>query len=198
MQPDATRHTLLARLGNAEDGRAWREFELQYRDLVVRYCLRRGLQESDAEDIYQIVLLSLSTLFRRGFRQQRDRGRFRAYLGRVTHNAVARWCENPGRGVQRLSTEVSLQLGDERPAPSDEVWEEEWRQHHFRRALRQARSGFEASSMRIFDALLEGRSIGEVAQQSGISEQGVYKVRSRVRARMEELVQAQVREEDGV
>ena len=48
------------RMRDHQDDEAWREFERRYRDLIVRYCLKRGLQRNDAEDVRQMVLLNLA------------------------------------------------------------------------------------------------------------------------------------------
>ena len=52
------------------------------------------------------------------------------------------------------------------------------------------------SSLAVFEALLRGQSIAGAAQSFGMNEQAVYKIRSRVRARIEQLIAEQTREED--
>ena len=195
MPTEPTSQTLLARLHDPADYVAWQQFELQYRDLILSYCKRRRVQAADAEDISQIVFTSLSGLFRRGFKRDSRRGSFRTYLGVVTRNAVNRWLQSSHRDPRRLSTEVECGLEGMDESVRDEVWEHEWEQHHFRRALRSIRATFEAGSLRIFEALLDGRSVGEVAAEYGTSADAVYKVRSRVRQSMQTLVASQIEEE---
>lgn len=197
MSTAPTSQTLLGRLRDPADAVAWREFEDQYRDLVVGYCLRRGLQLTDAEDVLQVVLMSMSTLFRRGFDRQPRKGPFRAYLASATRNAIHRWRRSPRREIQRLSTEVSAALAAEGRPGKDEVWEEEWHQHHIRRALRVVRPTFDPESLRMFEAMLSGQSLTQIAQEFGTTREALYKVRSRVRSRVEEQVARQIKEEDG-
>jgi RNA polymerase sigma factor (sigma-70 family) len=198
MATDPTRHTLLRRIGDPDDRGAWREFEAQYRDLVIGYCLRRGLQHSDAEDILQIVLMSLSGLFQRGFQHEESRGLFRSYLGRIVMNAANRMLSRPRRDIVRLATEVEASLKDEHVSESDEAWQQEWEQHHFRLALVTVRSSYEAKSVKIFERLLAGDSVRTVSQEFAQSEQAVHKVKQRIRKRMEDLVARQIEEENDV
>jgi len=195
MTARTTRQTLLGRLHDAADQAAWREFETQYLDLILCYCRRRGLQQSDAEDVGQIVFTSLTVLFRRGFEHDPGKGRFRTYLGRAVQNAVNRWVQRPGQDVQRLSTWVADNMLEGRDSV-DEAWQQEWEQHHMRRALCTVRRTYESSSLAVFEALLRGQSIAGAAQSFGMNEQAVYKIRSRVRARIEQLIAEQTREED--
>ena len=60
MAGNETRPSLLRRVQNSGDGQAWREFDERYRDLILRYCRRRDLQEADAEDVRQQVMLGLT------------------------------------------------------------------------------------------------------------------------------------------
>ena len=109
MGPGTTRPSLLAHLHDPQDEAAWRAFEGRYRDLIRRYCRRRGLQTADAEDVSQLVLIALSRTLP-GFRYLPERGRFRDYLGRVTENAVWRHLRSPARRDQLLETAMLEQL----------------------------------------------------------------------------------------
>src|SRR3954469_2676729 len=91
----STHPSLLERLRDAGDAAAWREFDRRYGELIVRYARARGLQQADAEDVRQAVLLSLSRSMPR-FEYSPARGRFRHYLGRVVRNAVSRWGSRRG------------------------------------------------------------------------------------------------------
>ncbi len=51
MTSDNTRPSLLTRVRNPDDHKAWREFESRYGDLITRYCRSVRLQHSDAEDV---------------------------------------------------------------------------------------------------------------------------------------------------
>ena len=55
-----THPSLLLRLHGERDERAWSEFLAVYERLVLRLMRRHGLQESDARDTTQQVLLRIS------------------------------------------------------------------------------------------------------------------------------------------
>src|SRR5262249_19538676 len=84
-----TRRTLLGRIRAGEDvSAAWREFEATYRDMLLRFCLSRGLQLVDAEDAVQQVFTKLVTGLKR-FEYDPAKGRFRDYLFRCARSALA-------------------------------------------------------------------------------------------------------------
>lgn len=197
MQTPTTRTSLLTRLRDHRDHAAWREFEERYRELLVRFCQKRGLQRADAEDVVQALFTSLARALPQ-FEYDPARGRFRDYLFRCARNALAKWASRPNRQDQRLDTDVARVLAQETEAsPADvRLWEQEWVAHHYRLAMETVRRTFEPRSVEIFDRSIAGAKVAELAAEFGMSEQAVHKVRQRIRARMEELVAEQLRAED--
>jgi len=184
------------RLRNPADAEAWQQFELLYRDLIMGYCRRRGLQWSDADDIRQQVMLNLSQAAQREFQYRPERGRFRNYLARMVQNAIHRHFSRPMQGPLRLDTVMETQLADADSAAPDELWEREWVRHHFRLAMADVRKSFEPRSVKAFERLLDGAPVAAVAVEFGLSQDAVYKLRQRIRQRLEELTAAQVTAED--
>ena len=86
-QPPSTPHSLLGRMlqGGPNGDEAWREFVQRYGPLVAAWCLGRGLQTSDAEDVIQEVLLRLFRYLRS---YNRTQGRFRDWLCAMTRNVT--------------------------------------------------------------------------------------------------------------
>lgn len=197
MEPVVTRLSLLSRVRDPADSVAWVEFERRYHDLVRHYALARGLQFCDAEDVSQVVFLRLSR-YLRNFRYQSGRGRFRSYLGAIVRNVIntQRACpESASRSVDAMD-EVAVSLTDSGAAESDELWEREWMQHHYRRALETVRGDVDARSIEAFERLIRGETIDEVAAAMRMSSDAVEKVRQRIRTRMQTMVAQQIREED--
>jgi RNA polymerase sigma-70 factor (ECF subfamily) len=193
--PETTHPSLLARVRDPEDAEAWREFEARYRDLIRRYCRKRGLQEVDAEDVSQVVLLALSRALKT-FAFDPARGRFRDYLGRVVHNAVLRHATRPRTSAELLDTSVLDALVTPAGAPSDERWEREWMLHHYRLAMRAVRAEHAPESLTIFERLLSGESVAAVADACAVSPDSVYKLRQRIRERLRSHVEQQIRDEE--
>ncbi|MEE8141666.1 MAG: sigma-70 family RNA polymerase sigma factor [Planctomycetota bacterium] len=192
---ESTQPSLLNRVRDPADQLAWREFEFKYGELILRYCRSHGLQTSDAEDVRQIVMLSLSRALR-DFHYSPVRGRFRNYLGKVVRNAIHRQRQRPNAGAQRLDADVLALAPDQKAQPPDALWEEEWIRHHYRMAMQTVRKTYETRSVALFDRLLVGESVTQVAAEFAMSTQAVHKVKQRIRNRLEELIAAQIREED--
>src|SRR6516162_2564329 len=95
-----TRITLLARLRrDPSNQEAWSEFVDHYGAKIMSWCLRWRLQEADAQDVTQNVLLKLAEKMR-DFRYDPGRS-FRAWLKTIAHHACSDFIESrqrPGLG----------------------------------------------------------------------------------------------------
>ena len=198
MHAQTTSATLLARLRDGEDDGAWRDFDGRYGDVILRFCCRSGLQLPDAEDVRQLVMLRLSHALVT-FEYSPERGRFRNYLGRIVKNEIARKMGRP-----RAARERVVDLGEEVDGPPDldaaasERWEQEWMHHHLRLGMRRIRQTYEPRSVQIFERLLEGDSVSQVARNFGTSEQAVHKIKQRIRNMLKRIIASQVRTEEGL
>ncbi len=85
--PSETSVTLLERVARSgvPDQPAWAEFVDRYGRKVYLWCLRWGLQEADAQDVVQAVLLKLA-VHMKAFRYDPARS-FRTWLKTVAHHA---------------------------------------------------------------------------------------------------------------
>lgn len=96
-----TRYSLLARLADADDGAAWRDFEAMYQPAIYRYARSRSLQEADALEVVQEVMLVVHRAMD-SWRPSNRTGSFRAWLAeaarRITLQAL-RQRDKRDRGV---------------------------------------------------------------------------------------------------
>jgi len=187
----ATHTTLLARLGDNADPGAWSEFVARYGDLIQGFCLKRGLQAADIDDVRQDVLLSLTKAMP-GFTYDPAKGLFRSYLKTVVMNAITRrMCQNSGAAALSQVSEPGVP-GD----ATDEQWEDEWRRYHLRLAMKQIETEFGAGDRTAFTMYaLEGRDAKETAAALGMSVDAVYQAKSRIVRRLGEVIERQVAEE---
>lgn len=194
MADEKTPPSLLLRVRDRDNQTAWRDFEVRYRELIQRYCLRRGLRPTDCDDVQQIVWLHLSKGMRT-FEYDPAKGKFRDYLGRVVHSAIARHfaSHEPANAPLDRALLVNLQSVHE---AENRQWEEEWVNHHYRLAMTTIEQAFHPRSVEIFNRLIGGESVANVAKELCTTEQAVHKVKQRIRSRMQELIAQQVREED--
>src|SRR6476659_2871650 len=122
--------SLLVRLGgDPNDGAAWEEFVRRYGPKVYQWCRHWRLQEADAQDVMQNVLLIVARRMRT-FRYDPSRS-FRHWLKAVAHGAWCDWLEGqtkPGRGtgdtavLQLLTT---AEAGDDLVRKLEEEYERE-------------------------------------------------------------------------
>lgn len=195
MPSETTHPSLLSRLRNPDDEKAWHDFDARYRELIRRFCRRRGLQVADAEDVAQLVLLALSRSMR-SFRFDPARGRFRDYLGRVVKNAIQRQLARPSRNVRVLEVSVLDALADPGADPLEPAWLDEWRKHHLRLAMRAVRAAFKPESLAVFEKLLAGTSVADAAQAFDTTPEAVQKIKQRIGLRLREEIEKQVQDEE--
>ncbi len=190
-----THPSLLLRVSDPEDQTAWSEFDQRYGELILRYCHRCGLQHSDAEDVRQIVLVSLVSALR-SFEYQPKRGRFRSYLGRVVRNAAFRYAKRPDSRLAILPMDgTTYDAADD--DPPDERWEQEWVAHHLRRAMQTIRRTIDPARVEIFDRLLAGASVAQVAGEYGMTTDAVHKIKQRTRDQLKQIIATQIDDEEG-
>lgn len=202
MSVPSTQLTLLARLQNPKDEAAWKRFESRYRELLVRFCMRHGLQPTDAEDVAQSSFTALLNAMP-AFRLDPAKGRFRDYLFRVVRSEISRVRAKDLRptGAARTLSISEDSVGETSPHrdtgvdPSQTAFEQEWINHHFRIAMAKVRRTFAPESVAIFERLMRGDPVAAIATDSGMSEQAVHKIKQRVRDRMKSFVEQQIAEE---
>jgi RNA polymerase sigma-70 factor (ECF subfamily) len=190
-----TSTTLLLRLQLApSDHAAWNEFVERYGRRIEGWCRQWGLQNADAEDVAQTVLLKLLRAME-SFRYD-ARQRFRAWLKTVTHHAWQDWVRSRKRLV--VSGESSLYDALESIAARDDLaaWMEgAYERELLDQALVRVRPRVQQQTWEAFRlTTYEGMSGAEAASRLGMAITSVYKAKSNVR----KLLEAEVDLLDGV
>ena len=191
MNSPETRHSLLLRVRDPSDDEAWAEFASIYRPVICRFAVFRGLQEADAEDLAQQVLLAVSGAISR-WTPDPQRAKFRTWLRRIAENAILNALT---RGVPDRSSgddEIKAFL-DQRPAcsgPDSEFLKMEYRREVFTRAATQIREEFSRDTWNSFWlTAVEGMEVEAAAGQLGRTRGSVYASRSRVMKRLKQKVE---------
>jgi RNA polymerase sigma-70 factor (ECF subfamily) len=170
--------SLLERLKQPVDQKAWSRFVDLYSPLIYSWARQVGLQDTDAADLVQDVF-SLLVPKMADFAYDRQ-GSFRAWLKTVTLN---KWRENGRRVAARpVGQPYPEQVATEE---SDAFWEVEYRQHVVTQALQVMQTDFEPKTWKACWALVvEDRPAAQVAEELGVSVGTVYAAKCRVLARL--------------
>jgi RNA polymerase sigma factor (sigma-70 family) len=186
----ATRHTLIVKLRDPTDGAAWHEFVALYDPIVYRLARRKGLQDADARDFCQEVFRAVAAAVDRW---DPERGRFRAWLSRITRNLLVNFLTRPRhRRLGSGSTSVQEFLEAERsPDPSaTALFEAEYRMRLFRCAAEEVEREFKPTTWKAFWlTAVEAREPAAVASLLGVSVGAVYIARSRILARLKKCIE---------
>ncbi len=186
-----TRPSLLLRLRDLKDAEAWREFVRLYTPLVFGHCRRQGLQEADAADVAQEVMRVAAQAMPE-FEYDAQRGKFRGWLLQTTRHRLYKFYRQQSRAPLPASETVIERFVDGEPGADERArWEEDYRQRLFDWAAEKARPEFQAATWEAFWlTAVKSVSVKEVAGQLGISVGAIYIARSRVIARLRELIES--------
>jgi RNA polymerase sigma-70 factor (ECF subfamily) len=186
-----TQPSLLVRLRDARDDRAWAQFVDMYAPLVYGYARRRGLQNADAADLTQMVLRAVASAIQR-WDYDPQRGSFRGWLFTIVRSKLATFLGRERyrcRGTGDTATQLRLEA---QPAPEDDsaIWDREYEQRLFAWASEQVRGQVQRATWEAFwQTAIEGKPGKEVASSLGLSLAAVRLAKSRVLARLRALVQ---------
>ena len=182
-----TRPSVLAR---ARDGDA-SEFARIYSPLLYRMARRRGLDEHDAEDLMQQMMLELLKLLPR-FQYDRSKGTFKGFLKKMTGNRVV---DLYRKKKPLLDPEALEQVVESEESSGDEAFDREWQKAHLIAALDAIRPQVKPSTFQSFQLFaLEGWPIEKVAETLGLSRNQVSQNKRRVIQRLKAQVEEQERE----
>ena len=186
----ATRASLLVRIRDHADAAAWVRFVDIYGPLIYGFVRKRGLQDADAVDLVQEVLRSVAGAISR-LEYDPRRGSFRGWLFTIVNNRLRNDLKVKRRRESGSGDSVVAEQLTEEPAPDE--WEAQWDVEHQQRMLAWASEKVQAEvEPRTWQAFrlsaVEGRSGRDVAQELEMSVAAVYLAKSRVMARLKQLV----------
>lgn len=186
-----TRDSLLLQLKAGGDDSAWQEFVTMYRPIIYRIARKRGLQDADAQDLAQQVMVSISGAIER-WEKKDESIRFRHWLRRIAKNAITNVLTRAPRDLSAGGTSIQSFL-EGRVENRDELSQEiafERRREMYCRAAFKVKSEVAADTWEIFElAVVNGKQIDEVAAQLNKSVGAAYAARGRVMARLRRLVE---------
>lgn len=199
MNQSDTRQSLLLRIRNADDRDAWDEFSSIYRPAIVSVALQRGLQNADAEDLAQKVLVSVARAIA-NWNPDPERAQFRTWLHRITTNAVINAISRrkPDQGSGNESVQRQLEQCPASETRDSQSLTIEVRREVFRFAAKKIRHRFHDDTWQAFWLTsVDGVSIDDARRQLNMSAGSVYAARSRVMRQLKkEICSLQILEEE--
>ena len=186
-QAPTTQPSLLIRLRDQGDERAWAEFTEIYAPLVQQLAQRRGLQDADAQDLCQDVFRAVARAIEH-FDPDPARGSFRGWLSRIAGNLIINLLAAQRRHPRGSGDTDIQRLLEEQPdllAEESALFESEYRKRLLAWAAERVRGSFsEAMWQAFWRTGVEGQPVKEVAEALGMSIGTVYQYKSRVVARI--------------
>lgn len=181
--------SLLQRV-RARDSEAWRRLVDLYKPIVLSWCVRGGVNFTDAEDVSQEVFAAAAAALDR-FHRDRPGDTFRGWLRAITRNQVLMlFRRNHGR-PQAVGGSDAWQNLQELPDPLPGCGEDESVEvgQLYLRAVELVRSEFEERTWQAFWlTAIEDRAPAAVAQELNMTVNNVRQAKSRVLRRLREEV----------
>ena len=183
---------MIIRLRDARDGDAWRQFAEIYQPVVFRLARRMGMQDADAAEATQEVLLRLTQVVNQ-WEPDRSKGTFRAWLYRVARNVMIRFLQNRDKQAQATGDsgfQQYLQDGFDPSCQQSVLFDFEWKRQSFAWASQRIRGDFEEKTWQAFwRTFVEDMPVATIAAQLGMTRGAVYVARSRIIKRLRIEVQ---------
>jgi RNA polymerase sigma-70 factor (ECF subfamily) len=184
-----TNPSLIVRLRDSGDERAWFEFVEIYRPAIVRLGGLKGLQPADCEDLAQKVFVSVAGAIER-WEPNSQRAKFRTWLFTIANrhviDALRRQAVREVSGGSHL--EVRLENTSDRQEDS-RILRTELRRQVFHRVASVVRDEFTENTWQSFWLMaVEGLSAEVVAPRVGKTAGAVYAAKARVMRRIVEHV----------
>lgn len=179
---------LLHRLASEADPRSWQEVDRRYRPVLLGFSRALGLSDADAEDAAQWTLAETARLLGAGD-YHRDRGRLRSWIFGIARHRVQMLKRAAARRRCADLDESALIPADEHTL--SQIWTRQTRKAAFEQAWHALRAAPHTSpeNLRAFELVVLRRVPAEqAAAQCGLSLQAVYTAKSRLLARLRDLV----------
>lgn len=191
-----TRSTLLAGVKSPENRQAWDDFVATYRPVIYRMARRRGLQDADAEDLAQDVLIRVASAIER-YESHPD-VQFRHWLRRVATNAILsalqKQRQDGGAGGSTAQDQL-VQMSDDATSLTAEL-AMEYQREMLLRAAAMVRQEVHSDTWQAFElTAIHGLSCEDAARSIDKSEGTVYAARSRIIKRLQEQLKRMSTEE---
>lgn len=192
-----TRPSLLAKLRNHDDSKAWKEFFDLYHPVIYRHAMRSGLRPADAEDVVQEIVVGVANKLPQ-FRYDPERCSFKTWLFRIARNKIADQFRRQGRQAQfyevhsEASEAAALEIADPNALSPDKAWDLVFENTLRRAAIEYVTQRVKPMTMRLYlFHVVEGNSVKETVahfRSSQIKSSEVHLAKHRVQKMVDEAL----------
>jgi len=176
-----TRSSLLVQLADGDNQQAWFEFVELYQPLIFNYAVRYGLQDTDAHDVVQDVLVRVGRKAKT-WNPEQGRGSFRGWLAVTVRNLAVDHFRAQKNRPQNLIDDLAV-------ADAAASFDWEHRRSLFHWAADRVQQEFQAPTWQAFwQTAVQNRPVTQVAIDLNMSHGAIYVARSRVLARIRQLI----------
>tara|TARA_B100001123_G_scaffold24618_1_gene26750 strand:+ start:386 stop:1003 length:618 start_codon:yes stop_codon:yes gene_type:complete len=181
----ATRSTLLVRLKDLDNQKAWQEFFDVYWTLLFNIARRAGLNEADAEEV---VMDTVETVARKieDFEYNRKTGRFKSWLLTIVRFKLGDRFRKKKRLAEKgevasLDEVAEGQMMDADSSELEKIWDTEWQKRMVDMALERVKQLVGHKQYQIFHCyVIQEQDADEVADFLEVSKSQVYVAKNRV------------------
>ena len=185
MEDFKTSKTLLLRLQQQDDEKAWDRFSIEYRPFIYSLIKVYGVNHEDSEELVQDVLVKVWKAMG-DFLYVRERCKFRTWLSRVVKNATINFLslkKNKMKKMEVNDSEGALQNFSSRNEIDDKA-ENEWKLFIANKAWENIQSSFSEKVLEAYSYMASGKSALEAAEMYEIEENTAFRYRKRVKDAM--------------
>ena len=195
----ATRRSLVERLANWEDQKAWQEFFETYRHLLFAVARKSGLTDAEAQEVVQETVIAVAKKSG-GLRYDPALGSFKVWLLQVTRWRIAdqfrkrqadRRGELPGRRDDSRHTATFDRVAHPDSGQLEEMWEREWQAHRLKAALARLKRRVDPLHYQVFDCyVLKEWPVADITRALGVNRGRIYLIKHRLAALLKEEFEA--------
>lgn len=183
-----TRQSLLFRLKDKHDDQSWEDFVKFYKPFIYMMVRKMNFDHHDAEEVVQQITLKAWKSLPE-FNYSPDKGRFRSWLSRMTHNTVLDVIKSRQRYSNRLEKYKNIDTLKKLSAPEiDSMANEEWQTYITNLAWKNVSPDFTEKVRLAFERSLKGDDAELIAEDLGLTKNAIYVYKKRVRERLTEEV----------
>ena len=164
-----TRASLILQVKDAANHLAWEEFVKLYRPVIHRTAMRKGMQDADAHDLTQQVLMAVASAVGR-WEKSGSNVRFRHWLRRITRNAIINALTRRPRdqAVGMLALDEIIHEASEPDCETGALIQLEYRRELFLRAAEIVRDNVAPETWQAFElTTINGLPNTEAAERLG-------------------------------